>query len=78
LNELLAGGFALALIGITEDELSKLSVGVAALEAMPELPDGHADRQALHFHDWLHCRKHSPPLAAGKCTRRGRERYMTA
>jgi ParB-like chromosome segregation protein Spo0J len=40
LDDLLAGGFELSLTGITEDELSKLSVGVAALEAMPELPDG--------------------------------------
>ncbi|MGL3107079.1 ParB/Srx family N-terminal domain-containing protein [Bradyrhizobium sp. BR 1432] len=40
LNHLLAGGFELSLTGITEDELTKLSVGVAALEAMPELPEG--------------------------------------
>ncbi|WP_051311270.1 hypothetical protein [Bradyrhizobium sp. Cp5.3] len=40
LNDLLAGGFELSLTGITEDELTKLSIGVAALEAMPELPDG--------------------------------------
>jgi hypothetical protein len=40
LNDPLACGFELALTGITEDELTKLSVGVAALEAMPELPDG--------------------------------------
>ncbi|WLA75057.1 ParB/Srx family N-terminal domain-containing protein [Bradyrhizobium diazoefficiens] len=40
LNDLLAGGFELLLTGITEDELTKLSVGVAALEAMPELPNG--------------------------------------
>jgi len=39
-NDLLAGGFELSLTGITEDELSKLSVGVAVLEALPELPDG--------------------------------------
>jgi ParB-like nuclease domain len=40
LNDLLEGGFELALTGISEDELSKLSVGVGVLEAMPELPDG--------------------------------------
>ncbi|MCP3475632.1 ParB/Srx family N-terminal domain-containing protein [Bradyrhizobium sp. CCGUVB1N3] len=40
LNDLLAGGFELALTGITEDELTKLSIDVAALEAMPELPEG--------------------------------------
>jgi hypothetical protein len=40
LNDLLADGFELSLTGIAEDELTKLSVGVAALEAMPELPDG--------------------------------------
>ncbi|MGY8685267.1 hypothetical protein Q2941_47185 [Bradyrhizobium sp. UFLA05-153] len=40
MNDLLAGGFELSLTGITEDELTKLSVGVAVLEAMPDLPDG--------------------------------------
>jgi hypothetical protein len=34
------GGFDIALTGISEDELSKLSVGVDELEQMPELPDG--------------------------------------
>ncbi|MGX1323274.1 hypothetical protein AB7M17_006727 [Bradyrhizobium sp. USDA 377] len=40
LNDLLEGGFELSLTGISADELSKLSVGVGELEAMPELPDG--------------------------------------
>ncbi|UVO27034.1 ParB/Srx family N-terminal domain-containing protein [Bradyrhizobium arachidis] len=40
LNDLLEGGFELSLTGITESELSRLSVGVGVLEAMPELPDG--------------------------------------
>ena len=40
LNDLLAGGFEIGLTGISEDELSKLSVGVGELEQMPELPDG--------------------------------------
>jgi hypothetical protein len=40
LADLLEGGFELSLTGISEDELSKLSVGVGALEAMPELPEG--------------------------------------
>ncbi|WP_225132940.1 ParB/Srx family N-terminal domain-containing protein [Bradyrhizobium yuanmingense] len=40
LNDLLEGGFELSLTGITESELSRLSVGVGELEAMPELPDG--------------------------------------
>ncbi|WP_152621063.1 hypothetical protein [Bradyrhizobium japonicum] len=39
LNDLLEGGFELALTGISEDELSKLSVGVGVLEAMPDLLD---------------------------------------
>ena len=30
----------MSLTGISADELSQLSVGVDALEAMPELPDG--------------------------------------
>jgi hypothetical protein len=34
------GGFEIALTGIAEDELSRLSVGVGELEQMPELPDG--------------------------------------
>ncbi|WP_407150539.1 hypothetical protein [Bradyrhizobium sp. ORS 86] len=38
--DLVEGGFEIALIGITEDELSKLSVEVGELEQMPELPDG--------------------------------------
>src|SRR6266496_1965268 len=40
LSDLVEGGFEIALTGITEDELSKLSVGVDELEQMPELPDG--------------------------------------
>jgi hypothetical protein len=40
LADLVEGGFEIALTGITEDELSKLSVGVGELEQMPELPDG--------------------------------------
>jgi ParB-like chromosome segregation protein Spo0J len=40
LADLVEGGFEIALTGITEDELSKLSVGVGELEHMPELPDG--------------------------------------
>src|SRR5216110_3294282 len=40
LSDLVEGGFEIALTGITEDELSKLSVGVSELEQMPELPDG--------------------------------------
>jgi hypothetical protein len=40
LADLVEGGFEIALTGIAEDELSKLSVGVAELEQMPELPDG--------------------------------------
>jgi len=40
LNDLLEGGFELSLTGITESELSRLSVGVGELEAMPELPEG--------------------------------------
>jgi hypothetical protein len=38
LSHLVEGGFQIALTGITEDELSKLSVGVSELEQMPELP----------------------------------------
>ncbi|XIA64763.1 ParB/Srx family N-terminal domain-containing protein [Bradyrhizobium sp. TZ2] len=40
LSDLLEGGFEIGLTGISEDELSKLSVGVGELEQMPELPDG--------------------------------------
>lgn len=40
LNDLFEGGFDLSVTGITKDELTKLSVGVGELEAMPELPDG--------------------------------------
>ncbi|WFU37587.1 ParB/Srx family N-terminal domain-containing protein [Bradyrhizobium sp. CB82] len=40
LSDLLEGGFEIGLTGISEDELSKLSVGVAELEQMPELPIG--------------------------------------
>ncbi|WP_091894045.1 hypothetical protein [Bradyrhizobium sp. Rc2d] len=40
LADLVEGGFEIALTGITEDELSRLSVGVGELEQMPELPDG--------------------------------------
>ncbi|WFU45984.1 ParB/Srx family N-terminal domain-containing protein (plasmid) [Bradyrhizobium sp. CB82] len=40
LSDLLEGGFEIGLTGISEDELSKLSVGIGELEAMPELPDG--------------------------------------
>ncbi|SDJ07016.1 hypothetical protein SAMN05216338_103839 [Bradyrhizobium sp. Rc2d] len=36
LTDLLEGGFELSLTGITESELSRLSVGVGELEAMPE------------------------------------------
>ena len=40
LSDLVEAGFEIALTGITEDELSRLSVGVGELEQMPELPDG--------------------------------------
>ena len=40
LSDLVESGFEIALTGISEDELSKLSVGVTELEQMPELPDG--------------------------------------
>ncbi|WP_348637507.1 ParB/Srx family N-terminal domain-containing protein [Bradyrhizobium sp. ISRA443] len=40
LADLAESGFEIALTGITEDELSRLSVGVGELEQMPELPDG--------------------------------------
>ncbi|WP_446479904.1 hypothetical protein [Bradyrhizobium hereditatis] len=40
LADLVEGGFEIALTGITEDELSRLSVGVGELEHMPELADG--------------------------------------
>ncbi|KWV60361.1 hypothetical protein AS156_29500 [Bradyrhizobium macuxiense] len=40
LNDLLECGFELSLTGTTESELSRLSVGVGELEAMPELADG--------------------------------------
>jgi ParB-like nuclease domain len=40
LSDLVDDGFDIALTGISEDELSKLSVGVGELEQMPELPDG--------------------------------------
>ncbi|UQE01143.1 ParB/Srx family N-terminal domain-containing protein [Bradyrhizobium japonicum] len=40
LADLVEGGFEIALTGISEDELSKLSIGVGELEQMPELPDG--------------------------------------
>jgi len=40
LTDLVEGGFEIALTGITEDELSRLSVGVGESEQMPELPDG--------------------------------------
>jgi hypothetical protein len=40
LSDLVEGGFDIALTGISEDELSKLSVGVDELEQMPQLPDG--------------------------------------
>jgi hypothetical protein len=40
LSDLVDDGFDIALTGISEDELSKLSVGVSELEQMPVLPDG--------------------------------------
>ncbi|WP_027577285.1 hypothetical protein [Bradyrhizobium sp. WSM1743] len=40
LADLVEGGFEIALTGLSEDELSKLSIGVRELEQMPELPDG--------------------------------------
>jgi len=40
LADLVEGGFEIGLTGITEDELSRLSVGVGELLQMPELPDG--------------------------------------
>jgi hypothetical protein len=40
LNDLSEGGFEVSLTGITESELSRLSIGVGELEQMPELPDG--------------------------------------
>ncbi|SDI57948.1 hypothetical protein SAMN05216338_1025101 [Bradyrhizobium sp. Rc2d] len=45
LADLVEGGFEIALTGLKEDELSRLSVGVGELEHMPELPDG--DRSPL-------------------------------
>ena len=40
LQDLLGAGFDLALTGMAPDDLTRLSVGVSALEAMPELADG--------------------------------------
>jgi hypothetical protein len=40
LSDLLQGGFDLSLIGMSEAELSKLSVGIGELDGMPQLADG--------------------------------------